>query len=78
MDTWNPPVIEAAGPALRVVVFDPRGTGYSGYTDEPFSILLFMQDTARLMEGLGITGRTCSAFPWGPHCAELALAFPEK
>lgn len=79
MDTWNPPVIEALARHFRVVVFDPRGTGYSGYTDEPFSISLFMQDTARLMEGLGITRAHVLGFSMGACIAqELALAFPEK
>jgi len=79
MDTWNPPVIEALARHYRVVVFDPRGTGYSGYTDEPFSILLFMQDTARLMEGLGIGRAHVLGFSMGASIAqELALAFPEK
>jgi len=79
MDTWNPPVIEALARHYRVVVFDPRGTGYSGYTDEPFSISLFMQDTARLMEGLGIARAHVLGFSMGACIAqELALAFPEK
>jgi Predicted hydrolases or acyltransferases (alpha/beta hydrolase superfamily) len=79
MDTWNPPVIEALARHFRVVVFDPRGTGYSGCSDEPFSIPLFCRDTARLMERLGIARAHVLGFSMGACIAqELALAFPEK
>ena len=79
MDTWNPPVVEELARHFRVVVFDNRGTGYSGYSDEPFSISLFARDTARLMEGLGIDRARVLGFSMGACIAqELALAFPEK
>jgi pimeloyl-ACP methyl ester carboxylesterase len=79
MDTWNPPVLEALARHFRVIVFDNRGTGYSGYSDEPFLIPLFCQDTARLMEGLGLSRAHVLGFSMGACIAqELALAFPEK
>ncbi|WP_292370989.1 alpha/beta fold hydrolase [Methanoregula sp. UBA64] len=79
MDTWNPPVIEALARHFRVIVFDNRGTGCSGYSGEPFSIPLFCEDTARLMEGLGIARAHVLGFSMGACIAqELALAFPEK
>ena len=79
MDTWNPPVLDALARHFRVIVFDHRGTGYSGVSDDPFSIPLFMQDTVGLMEHLGIARAHVLGFSMGTCIAqELALAFPEK
>ncbi|HVP96476.1 alpha/beta hydrolase [Methanoregula sp.] len=79
MDTWNPPVIDALARHFRVIVFDNRGTGYSGASGVPFSIPLFMQDTAGLMEHLGIARAHVLGFSMGTCIAqELALTFPEK
>ena len=79
MDTWNPPVLDALSRHFRVIVFDTRGTGCSGSPGEPFSISLFAEDTARLMEGLGIAGAHVLGFSMGACIAqELVLAFPKK
>ncbi len=79
MDTWNPPVIETLSRHFRVIVFDNRGTGYSGASDEPFSVPLFARDTAGLMDALGIPCAHVLGFSMGACIAqELALAFPEK
>ena len=79
MDTWNPPVIETLSRHFRVIVFDNRGTGYSGASGEPFSVPLFAQDTAGLMDALGISRAHVLGFSMGACIAqELALAFPEK
>jgi pimeloyl-ACP methyl ester carboxylesterase len=79
MDTWNPPVLDALARHFRVIVFDNRGTGYSGASGEPFSIPLFARDTACLMEVLGIARAHVLGFSMGTCIAqELALAFPEK
>jgi pimeloyl-ACP methyl ester carboxylesterase len=79
MDTWNPPIIVALSRHFRVIVFDNRGTGYSGASDEPFSVPLFAKDTAGLMDALGISCAHVLGFSMGACIAqELALAFPEK
>jgi len=79
MDTWNPPVLDVLARHFRVIVFDNRGTGYSGASGEPFSIPLFAADTAGLMEHLGIARAHVLGFSMGACIAqELALAFPEK
>ncbi|ABS54672.1 alpha/beta hydrolase fold [Methanoregula boonei 6A8] len=79
MDTWNPPVLDALARHFRVIVFDHRGTGYSGASAESFSIPLFSRDTAGLMEHLGITRAHVLGFSMGTCIAqELELAFPEK
>jgi pimeloyl-ACP methyl ester carboxylesterase len=79
MDTWNPPVIEKLSRHFRVIVFDNRGTGYSGFSDKPFSVPLFALDTADIMDALGIVRAHILGFSMGACIAqELAIAFPEK
>jgi len=79
MDTWNPPVIEKISKHFRVIVFDNRGTGYAGFSDEPFSVPLFAKDTANLLDALGIARAHVLGFSMGACIAqELALTFPEK
>jgi pimeloyl-ACP methyl ester carboxylesterase len=79
MDTWNPTVLEKISQHFRVIVFDNRGTGYSGASDEPFSVPLFARDAAGLMDSLGISCAYVLGFSMGACIAqELALAFPEK
>jgi pimeloyl-ACP methyl ester carboxylesterase len=79
MDTWSPPVIERLSQKFRVIVFDNRGTGYSGETGEPFSVPLFARDTAALMDALGISRAHILGHSMGASIAqELTLTFPEK
>ena len=79
MDTWNPPVLDALSRHFRVIVFDNRGTGYSGAPAEPFSIPLISRDTAGVMEHLGIVRAHVLGFSMGSCIVqELSLAFPEK
>jgi len=79
MDTWNPPLIGRISRDFRVIVFDNRGTGYSGASGEPFSVPLFTEDTAGLMEQLGIARAHVFGFSMGACIAqELAIMSPEK
>jgi len=79
MDTWNPPVIDALSRQFRVIIFDNRGTGYSGASDEPLSIPLFAQDAGDLLESLGIARAHVLGFSMGACIAlELTLQSPEK
>ena len=79
MDMWNPPVLTAISEHFRVVIFDSRGAGYSGSSGKPFSIQLLAQDTAALMDALGISSAHVLGFSMGASVAqELALSFPEK
>lgn len=79
MDTWNPPVLERLAEHFRVIIFDNRGTGYSGASDTPFSIPLFAGDTAALMNSLGIASAHVIGYSMGASVAqELALAYPQR
>jgi len=79
MDMWNPPVLAGLARHFRVVIFDNRGTGYSSVSDEPFSITLFAEDTAALMDTLGIARAHVLGLSMGASIAqELALSRPER
>lgn len=64
---------------FQVIAFDNRG---AGRTDKPFmdySIPLFAEDTAALMDGLGISRAHILGISMGGFIAqELALNFPER
>lgn len=79
MDMWNPPVLANLSEHFRVIIFDNRGTGYTGASEKAFSIPLFARDTADLMEALGISSAHILGLSMGASVAqELALSFPEK
>jgi pimeloyl-ACP methyl ester carboxylesterase len=79
MDTWNPPILARMAEHFRVIIFDNRGTGYSGTSGEPFSLPLFARDTAGLMDALGISSAHILGHSMGACIAqELALRYPEK
>lgn len=79
MDMWNPPVLAKISKHFRVIIFDNRGTGYSGSSEKPFSIPLLASDTATLMDALGISSAHILGLSMGASIAEeLALSYPEK
>ncbi len=79
MDMWNPPVLAGLARHFRVIIFDNRGTGYSSASDEPFSIPLLAEDTAALMDTLGIARAHLLGLSMGTSIAqELALSRPES
>ncbi len=79
MDTWSPPVLAALARHFRVIIFDNRGTGYSSASDEPFSITLFADDTAALMDTLGIARSHVLGLSMGASIAqELVLVHPDR
>ena len=79
MDTWNPPVLASLAEDFRVIVFDNRGTGYSGSSGEAYSIPLFARDTVALLDVLGLGSVRILGHSLGAMIAlELVLRFPER
>jgi len=77
MDMWNPRVLARISEQFRVIIFDNRGTGYSGSSGKPLSISLLASDTATLMDALGIPSAHVIGLSMGASIAqELALSFP--
>jgi pimeloyl-ACP methyl ester carboxylesterase len=79
MDLWPPAVLANFSETNRVIVFDNRGMGCTTATDKPFSIELFADDTAGLMDALNISRANVLGWSMGADIAqELALRHPEK
>lgn len=64
---------------FQVLAFDNRGAGRSDKPDEEYSIPLFAEDTAALMDALGIARAHVFSISMGGYIAqELALRHPRK
>lgn len=64
---------------FQVLAFDNRGAGRSDKPEAEYSIPLFADDTAALMEALGIKRAHVFAISMGGYIAqELALRYPDK
>ena len=79
MDLWPPGVLTDLSARHRVIIFDNRGMGKTTATGKPFSIGLFADDTAGLMDALNISRADVLGWSMGADIAqELALRHPEK
>ncbi len=79
MDTWSPPILSLLSRAFRVVIFDNRGTGYSGSSGKEYSIPLFGEDTLRLMDALAIDRAHLLGHSLGAMIAqEIVLRSPDR
>lgn len=79
MDLWSPELIAGLAQNNRVIVFDNRGIGSTSSSDQKFSIRLFADDTAGLLEALKIEKANVLGWSMGTHIAqELVLNYPDK
>ena len=79
MDMWDPLVIKELSSRFKVIVFDNRGIGRTTSSDKPFSIELFAEDTAGLMDALKIRKAHVLGWSMGTFIAEeLALKYPDR
>ena len=51
---WDPELVEDLARTFRVITFDNRGTGQSDKPDVPYSIEMFADDAAGMLEHLDI------------------------
>jgi pimeloyl-ACP methyl ester carboxylesterase len=64
---------------FRVIAFDNRGAGRSDKPEMDYSIRLFADDTAGLLEALGVENAHVLGISMGGYIAqELAINYPEK
>ena len=76
---WDPRWIETLSEKFKIIAFDNRGAGRTDISDREYSIKLFADDTAGLMDALGIPRANVLGISMGGMIAqELVLNYPEK
>ena len=79
VDWWNPRMIQELSKTFKLVMFDNRGAGRTDVSDRRYTIKLFADDTAGLMDVLGISRAHVFGVSMGGMIAqELVLNYPEK
>ncbi|MFA5268401.1 MAG: alpha/beta hydrolase [Methanoregula sp.] len=79
MDLWDTRLVNQLAQHYRVIIFDNRGMGNSTSSDREYTIRLFAEDTAGLMDALGIKKAHVMGWSMGTFVAqELTLSYPEK
>ncbi|MEM3731384.1 MAG: alpha/beta hydrolase [Candidatus Bathyarchaeia archaeon] len=79
VDWWDPRLILELSKKFKIVMFDNRGSGRTDISDRRYTIRLFADDTASLMDTLGVRQAHVLGFSMGGMIAqELVLNYPEK
>jgi 3-oxoadipate enol-lactonase len=79
LDWWDPEFVEALSRRYRVLAFDNRGAGRTEAPEGEFTIEQLADDTAGLMDALGIESAYVLGYSLGGMIGqELALRHPEK
>lgn len=79
MDWWDPRLIRGTSKRYRTVMFDNRGAGRSDAPDIDYSIRMFADDTAKLMDNLTMQKAHVLGISMGGMIAqEFVLAYPER
>jgi pimeloyl-ACP methyl ester carboxylesterase len=79
LDWWHPSMIREFSKNFKTVVFDNRGSGRTDLSEKEYTIKLFTDDTAGLMDALRISRAHVLGYSMGGMIAqELAINYPEK
>lgn len=79
IDWWDRRMIREISGKFKTFLFDNRGAGRTDVSDRKYTIKLFADDTAGLMDDLGISKAHVLGFSMGGMIAqELVLNYPEK
>lgn len=81
MDLWPPVVLQRLATRYKLIIFENRGMGYSKIINDTadFSVRLFAEDAANLMDALNIPKAHIMGWSMGTYIAqELTLNHPEK
>ncbi len=78
-DIWDPTLVADLAQHYQVISFDNRGIGKTTPGTRPFTILQFADDTAGLLQALGIDRAHVLGWSLGSHIAqELVLNYPQR
>jgi pimeloyl-ACP methyl ester carboxylesterase len=76
---WDPRFVEGLSKHFKLVLLDNRGAGRTEISEREYTIRLFADDTAGLMNALGISKAHVLGLSMGGAVAqELAINYPEK
>jgi pimeloyl-ACP methyl ester carboxylesterase len=79
LNLWDPHLVEGLSKNFKLVLSDNRGTGRTDISSKEYTIRLFADDTAGLMNALGISKAHVLGLSMGGMIAqELAINYPEK
>jgi pimeloyl-ACP methyl ester carboxylesterase len=79
LDWWEPRMVGEFSKKFMTVMFDNRGAGRTDVSDKKYSFRLFGDDTAGLMDALGILRAHVLGISMGGRIAqELVLDYPQK
>ncbi|MDD5044722.1 MAG: alpha/beta hydrolase [Candidatus Omnitrophica bacterium] len=79
MDIWSPRLLKDLARYYKVIVFDNRGMGETSFSEQMFSIELFADDTAHLMDALGIKKANILGWSMGTNIAlDFVLEYPDR
>jgi len=79
LDWWEPRMVQELSKRFTTVIFDNRGAGRTDVSDRSYTIRLFADDTAGLMDALGISKAHVLGISMGGAVAqELVLNYPQK
>ena len=79
LDGWDPRLVEGLSKHFKLVLFDNRGAGRTETSNREYTVRLFADDTAGLMDALGISKAHILGISMGGAIAqELVLNYPEK
>ena len=79
MDIWPPSILKELSAHYQVIIFDNRGMGKTTASDKEFTLELFADDTAGLLDALNISRAHVLGWSMGTEIAqELALDYPDK
>jgi pimeloyl-ACP methyl ester carboxylesterase len=79
MEIWDPTLMGQLTQHYRVITFDNRGIGGTTLGTEPFTMPQMADDTAGLLEALGIDHAYVLGWSLGSHVGqELVLKYPQR
>ena len=79
IEGWDPRLVEGLSKHFKLILFDNRGAGRTETSNREYTIRLFADDTAGLMDTLGISKAHILGMSMGGAVAqELVLNYPEK